>query len=108
MKILIQIFIIGCTLTLLNGCSSVMTHTGGGKKGIYPGTRISVDRLGDDTICWGYKPLIALDLPLTTVVDTVLLPWDIFRTDKSVKSRAEESKQRNHAVNSAIPPAQYQ
>jgi len=41
-------------------------------------------------------------------MDTVLLPWDIFRTDKSVKSRVEESEQKNHAINSVIPPSDYQ
>ncbi|WP_313081047.1 YceK/YidQ family lipoprotein [Atlantibacter sp.] len=108
MKIFIRILMIGCTLTLLTGCSSVMTHTGGGEKGVYPGTRTSVDHLGDDNISWGFKPLIALDLPFTVVMDTVLLPWDIFRTDKSVKSRVEESEKKNHAVNNVIPPANYQ
>lgn len=105
MKILIRILTIGCTLALLGGCSSVMTHTGGGEKGVYPGTRTSVDHLGDEKISWGFKPLIALDLPFTAVVDTLLLPWDIFRTDKSARSRVEESEEKNRAINSAIPPA---
>lgn len=108
MKTLIRILLFSYSLTLLGGCSSVMTHTGGGEKGVYPGTRTSAAHLGDDNISWGFKPLIALDLPFTAVMDTVLLPWDIFRTDKSVKSRVEESEQKNHAVNSVIPPANYQ
>lgn len=108
MKTLIRILLLGYMLTLLGGCSSVMTHTGGGEKGVYPGTRTSVEHLGDDAISWGYKPLIALDLPFTAVMDTVLLPWDIFRTDKSVKSRVEDSEQKNHAINSVIPPSDYQ
>lgn len=98
----------GYMLTLLGGCSSVMTHTGGGEKGVYPGTRTSVNHLGDENINWGYKPLIVLDLPFTVVMDTVLLPWDAFRTDKSVKARVEESEKKNQSINSVIPPAKYQ
>ncbi|EJP4074916.1 YceK/YidQ family lipoprotein [Atlantibacter sp.] len=108
MKIFIRILMMICAVAFLGGCSSVMTHTGGGEKGVYPGTRTSVEHLGDDTISWGYKPLIILDLPFTAVMDTVLLPWDIFRTDKSVKARVEESEAKNHAVNSVIPPSNIQ
>ena len=73
----------------LGGCSSVMSHTGG-KEGTYPGTRSSAHTLGDDDTNWGVKSLVALDMPFTAVMDTLLLPWDLFRTDSSVKSRVEK------------------
>ncbi len=90
---------------MISGCSSVMTHTGG-QEGYYPGTRASYSMLTDDETSWGYKPFVALDMPFTAVMDTVLLPWDMFRTDKSVKSRVEASESKNLATNSVIPPAE--
>ncbi|ELY2797800.1 YceK/YidQ family lipoprotein [Cronobacter dublinensis] len=95
----------GGGVMLLCGCSSVMSHTGGGEQGYYPGTRASATMLGDDATSWGLKPLVALDLPFTAVMDTLLIPWDAFRTDKSVKSRVEESEKKSFAINAVIPPA---
>ncbi|MBB1202335.1 YceK/YidQ family lipoprotein [Enterobacteriaceae bacterium 89] len=89
---------------LLAGCSSVMSHTGG-KEGTYPGTRASAELLGDDTTNWGTKSLVVLDMPFTAVADTLLLPWDLFRKDTSVRSRVEKSEQQNQAMNAVIPPA---
>ena len=89
---------------LLCGCSSVMSHTGG-KEGTYPGTRASAEMISDDDTNWGTKSLVILDMPFTAVADTLLLPWDMFRKDSSVRSRVEKSEQQNLATNSVIPPA---
>ncbi len=97
--------ILSSGLLVLSGCSSVMTHTGG-QEGYYPGTRASYDMLADSETSWGYKPFVALDMPFTAVMDTVLLPWDMFRNDKSLKSQVEASESKNLATNSVIPPAQ--
>ncbi len=91
-------------MLVISGCSSVMTHTGG-QDGYYPGTRASYAMLTDDKTSWGYKPFVAIDMPFTAVMDTVLLPWDMFRNDKSVKSRVEASESKNLTTNSVIPPA---
>lgn len=91
-------------MMILGGCSSVMSHTGG-KEGTYPGTRASAAMLGDDDTNWGTKSLVALDMPFTAVMDTILLPWDLFRTDNSVKSRVEKSEQKTQATDAMIPPA---
>ena len=91
-------------MMLVGGCSSVMSHTGG-KEGTYPGTRASATMLGDEDNNWGTKSLVALDMPFTAVMDTLLLPWDMFRTDSSVRSRVEKSEQETLATNSVIPPA---
>jgi hypothetical protein len=48
---------------------------------------------------------VALDMPFTAVMDTLLLPWDMFRTDSSVKSRVEKSEKETLATNAVIPPA---
>lgn len=81
-----------------------MSHTGG-KEGTYPGTRASAQMIGDDTTGWGTKSLAALDMPFTAVADTLLLPWDLFRKDNSVRSRVEKSEQSTQAMNAVIPPA---
>ena len=83
----------------------MMSHTGG-KEGTYPGTRASATMIGDDETNWGTKSLAILDMPFTAVMDTVLLPWDFFRKDNSVRSRVEKSEKDNLATNSVIPPAE--
>ncbi|EMQ3496321.1 YceK/YidQ family lipoprotein [Escherichia coli O16:H32] len=97
-------FMICSGMTLLGGCSSVMSHTGG-KEGTYPGTRASATMIGDDETNWGTKSLAILDLPFTAVMDTLLLPWDVFRKDSSVRSRVEKSEANAQATNAVIPPA---
>lgn len=87
----------------LGGCSSVMSHTGG-KEGTYPGTRASVQMLSSDT-GWGTKSLVTLDMPFTAILDTLLLPWDLYRTDNSLKTQVEKSEQKTLATNAVIPPA---
>ncbi len=91
-------------MVLLSGCSSVMSHTGG-KEGTYPGTRASATMIGDDETNWGTKSLAILDMPFTAVMDTILLPWDLFRKDNSVRSRVERSEERTQVTNAVIPPA---
>ncbi|ELL9777284.1 MAG: YceK/YidQ family lipoprotein [Escherichia coli] len=97
-------FMICSGMTLLGGCSSVMSHTGG-KEGTYPGTRASATMIGDDETNWGTKSLAILDMPFTAVMDTLLLPWDMFRKDSSVRSRVEKSEANAQATNAVIPPA---
>ncbi|HAI7172883.1 TPA: YceK/YidQ family lipoprotein [Escherichia coli] len=97
-------FMICSGMTLLRGCSSVMSHTGG-KEGTYPGTRASATMIGDDETNWGTKSLAILDMPFTAVLDTILLPWDVFRKDSSVRSRVEKSEANAQATNAVIPPA---
>ncbi|EAA0483933.1 MULTISPECIES: YceK/YidQ family lipoprotein [Enterobacteriaceae] len=97
-------FMICSGMTLLGGCSSVMSHTGG-KEGTYPGTRASATMIGDDETNWGTKSLAILDMPFTAVMDTLLLPWDVFRKDSSVRSHVEKSEANAQATNAVIPPA---
>ncbi|HBK0844793.1 TPA: YceK/YidQ family lipoprotein, partial [Escherichia coli] len=91
-------FMICSGMTLLGGCSSVMSHTGG-KEGTYPGTRASATMIGDEETNWGTKSLAILDMPFTAVMDTLLLPWDVFRKDSSVRSRVEKSEANAQATN---------
>lgn len=91
-------------LFFVSGCSSVMSHTGG-KEGTYPGTRASATMISESETNWGTKSLAILDMPFTAVLDTILLPWDLFRSDSSVRSRVERSEERTQATNAVIPPA---
>lgn len=106
MKCYFRSALLASTVTVLCGCSSIMTHTGG-EPGYYPGTRASYDMIKDDKTSWGMKPLVALDLPFSAILDTVLLPWDAFRTNKSVKARVKDSEDATLATNAVIPPAEH-
>jgi uncharacterized protein YceK len=44
-------------------------------------------------------------MPFTAVLDTILLPWDVFRKDSSVRSRVEKSEANAQETNHVIPPA---
>lgn len=88
----------------LCGCSSIMSHSGG-KEGIYSGTRANTEMLGDPETSWAIKPFAAIDLPFSAVMDTVLLPWDLYKNDHSLKSKVEASEKKNNSINSVIPPA---
>ena len=92
-------------MAFVSGCSSIMSHTGG-KEGTYPGTRASATMISESDTNWGTKSLAILDMPFTAVLDTVLLPWDLFRKDNSVRSRVEKSEERTQAANAVIPPAE--
>lgn len=102
-NVLLKVAIVSGIVTL-GGCSSVMSHTGG-KEGLYPGTRASSKMLMDDDANLAVKSFVVLDMPFTAVADTLLLPWDMFRKDNSVKSRVEKAEEANLATNSVIPPA---
>lgn len=75
------------------------------QRGNLSGHAIQCANAGDSNTNWGVKSLVALDMPFTAVMDTLLLPWDMFRTDSSIKSRVEKSEKATLATNSVIPPA---
>lgn len=81
-----------------------MSHTGG-KEGTWPGTRASMQMLEESDTGWGTKSLITLDMPFTALMDTLLLPWDLFRTDNSIKSRVEKSENKSLTTGTVIPSA---
>nr|VUD28124.1 lipoprotein [Salmonella sp. NCTC 7297] len=97
--------VIGNGMLLLGGCSSVMSHTGG-KEGTYPGTRASATMIGNDETNWGTKSLAVLDMPFTAVMDTILLPWDIFRKDSSGKIARREKRGRDENDQCRHPPSE--
>jgi uncharacterized protein YceK len=99
---MIKMMATGCALFATSGCSSIMNHTGP-DQGYYPGTRTSVEMLKDDGTGWAMKPLVALDLPLSAVMDTLLLPYDYLRADSdksndSPRERIIREEQKNLAA----------
>ncbi len=106
----------GCLLLSASGCSSVMSHTGA-DQGYYAGTRANVNMMKNDDTSWAMMPLLAIDLPFSAVMDTVLLPYDYLRSDKdktadSPKARIQRDEAQNLAASGnpgqgmSTPPAQ--
>lgn len=86
------LFLITANMTLIgiSGCSSVMTHSGP-YQGYYPGSRASLAVLEDHDTDWSLIPFAVIDLPFSTVLDTLLLPYDYLRrnSDKTLESPRE-------------------
>ncbi len=101
-----------CGVLTTSGCSSVMSHTGA-SQGYYPGTRASADLIADDNTSWVIKPLAAIDLPFSAVLDTVLLPWDYFRTDhdsaheRVLQSEKMAGTEASLATAASMPPTSH-
>lgn len=93
-----------CGLLLsTSGCSSLMSHTGA-DQGYYAGTRANVNMMKSDDTSWAMMPLLAVDLPFSAVMDTLLLPYDYLRSDKdktteSPKARIQRDEELNAAAN---------
>lgn len=88
------------SLTTTSGCASFMSHSGP-DQGYYPGTRASAKIVADSDSGWVMRPLAAIDLPFSAVMDTLLLPWDYYRsgsdkTTDSPRERILRSEQQNH------------
>lgn len=76
---------------ILCGCSSIMTHAGP-TEGYYPGSKNSIKMIKDEETGWVVKPLLAIDLPFSMVMDTLLIPLDYANSDKN--SSADSPKKR--------------
>ncbi len=93
-------FVACVSLVNTSGCSSVMMHSAP-YEGYYPGTRASAETIVDKNSGWVMKPLAAIDLPFSAVLDTLLLPMDYYRSgdkgeDDSPRARVLRSEQANH------------
>ncbi|CFR14615.1 YceK/YidQ family lipoprotein [Yersinia kristensenii] len=100
-------FVTGCSLLLSSGCSSIMTHTSS-SQGYYSGTSANVAMLKDDNTGWALRPLLAVDLPFSAVMDTLLLPYDYLRSDsedKMANSPRERIRQSEAQNPPTVPPA---
>lgn len=93
--------VIRCIFTLLgavvsSGCGTMIAHSDAGDiKGAYSGLRFDAEMIPDSTHKSQYYPAIPwiipfciVDIPLSTSLDTVLLPYDL-------SHNAHESKTNN-------------
>lgn len=88
-----RLFALICPL-ILSGCSSIMTHAGP-SEGYYPGSKNSIKMIKDEETGWVVRPLLAIDLPFSVIMDTLLIPLDYAKSDtekqeESPKKRIEE------------------
>lgn len=78
----------GSTMFALSGCSSIMAHVGP-YEGYYAGTSNDVEMVSDSDNGWMMRTMLLVDLPFSAVMDTVLLPYDYYRSTNSRKSPRE-------------------
>lgn len=80
----------------------------GPTEGYYPGTKNSIAMLQDDETGWVMKPIVAIDLPFSAVLDTLLAPVDYATggKDNSESSPAERVKRLEAAetAHNALAP----
>ncbi|HGN1707310.1 TPA: YceK/YidQ family lipoprotein [Providencia rettgeri] len=76
---------------ILSGCSSIMTHAGP-SEGYYPGSKNSIKMIKDEKTGWVVRPLLAIDLPFSVVMDTLLIPLDYAKS--GTNTQAESPKKR--------------
>ncbi|WP_228350884.1 MULTISPECIES: YceK/YidQ family lipoprotein [Limnobaculum] len=69
---------VSTTMFALSGCSSLMAHVAPYER-YYPGTAHDIDMIGDDNHGWLMRSLLIVDLPFSAMLDTVLLPYDLYR-----------------------------
>lgn len=89
--------VVAClSLVCTSGCSSMMAHSGP-NMGYYPGTRASAAVLIDENSSWVMRPLAAIDLPFSAILDTLLLPVDYVTSGDhdSPRERVRRSEQAN-------------
>ncbi|MGL4858791.1 MAG: YceK/YidQ family lipoprotein, partial [Enterobacteriaceae bacterium] len=76
---------------LVSGCASIMSHSGP-YQGYYPGVRSNAEALQHEQTGWAMTPLLVLDMPLSAVADTLLLPYDAYRSDKEQQSSSPKER----------------
>ena len=78
-------------MLLLSGCATITSHTLGEnpKNSFYAGTQLDYHMLHDCVWCW-------LDLPVSAVADTLMLPfdtWHYYHTpDKTTQAKHTSEK----------------
>ncbi len=79
-----------------------MTHSGP-SYGYYSGAKANIEMLKDNDTGWVMKPLLAIDLPFSALLDTILLPYDYIKSDEdqsanSPKERIEKIENTQHQI----------
>lgn len=85
MKKIFLLFLGACVLT---GCASIKsTFYETNNRKIYGGTRIYAECFTSILCTSYYLPVAVVDLPLSLVADTVLLPYDIYLVENDYNKR---------------------
>lgn len=91
---------------MAGGCSSIMTRVGP-NQGYYSGAKNDVKMIKHEDTGWAMTPLLALDLPLSAVVDTLLLPYDYYRSDSNPEDESPRARvlrnEQTSGVNNVAP-----
>lgn len=64
----------------------------GPSQGYYSGAKNDVKMIKDEDTGWAMTPLLALDLPFSAVVDTLLLPYDYYRSGSNPESDSPRAR----------------
>ena len=97
-NVLLKGVLLSLSSFFVSGCSSIMTHAGP-PQGYYSGSKNSVKMIKDEDTGWVMKPLLAIDLPFSALIDTVLIPYDYARSDSDPSQKSP--KMRIEALESA-------
>ena len=72
----------------LSGCATYVYRTDGGAEGVYPAVKTDFNMMDYVLNAHGGSPasiaipaviLLAIDVPVSAVIDTVLLPYDVLK-----------------------------
>lgn len=73
-------------LCLISGCSTFMSKSAGDWGVPYSGTQCAVELVRDDDTIWKF-PYAFVDVPLSLVTDTLLIPFDLHQSLESQRAR---------------------
>lgn len=104
MKYLIGLLIFSCV-----GCATIVAREQGkidvfSKTGVYPATRLDFDILDPDAIKlhpgWSFVivPLVIIDLPFSFTFDTLLFPYEYYKSTLSVCNNYDNEDQLQRSI----------
>ncbi|MAY36809.1 MAG: hypothetical protein CMN84_11985 [Spongiibacteraceae bacterium] len=82
------IFLVLASVSPLSGCATYVYRTDGGAEGVYPAVKTDFNMMDYVLNAHGGSPasiaipaviLLAIDVPVSAVIDTVLLPYDVLK-----------------------------
>ena len=101
MKTTLNLSLMAMALVVLTGCGSISAHWRGQRGAAYPGVKMAAEHATHFTT---EGELIALfDIPLSAVVDTIFLPYDLARPPQVPPKEADG--RRPTAVAASESPA---
>ena len=83
-----MIILLIASISSLSGCATYVYRTDGGAKGVYPAVKTDFNMMDYVLNAHGGSPasiaipaviLLAIDVPVSAVIDTVLLPYDLLK-----------------------------